>query len=162
MSLKQCLIALIVCFVTASQGSFYNEEAEGPPYTVIGGMLCPQVKKYIVQYICVPEGPGGYEIREYPDTNWISSDGQATTIHDGKESKESFWKLFRYIRGENMDGITMPMATPVTMAIHPGRSFGDKANYTVSFYLGGTYQTNPPVPTETGIYIEARPPMKVI
>ena len=53
------------------------------------------------------------------------------------------------------------MSTPVTTRITPGETARDKSEYIVSFYLGGKYQDSPPVPTEEGVYVEARPAMKV-
>ena len=114
-----------------------------------------------VNVLPLSEGPGGYEIREYPAAHWISTDSKAVTIHDSRESQKCFWKLFRYISGENEGEVKIPMTAPVTHAIYPGKNAGDKSKFTMSFYLGEKYQEDPPKPTEEGVYIESRPAMKV-
>ena len=103
----------------------------------------------------------GYEIREYPATNWVSSDSQAMEVYDSEESRELFMKLFLYISGGNRKAAKIPMTSPVSMEIHPGAGPNCKSNFTMSFYLDPKFQKNPPKPKDKDVYIESRPAMKV-
>ena len=104
----------------------------------------------------------GYEIREYPATNWVSSDSQAMEVYDSPESEKLFYKLFSYISGNNAKSAKIPMTSPVSMEIHPGAGPNCKSNFTMSFYVDPKYQKNTPKPKDRAVYIESRPAMKVL
>ncbi|MBN3289538.1 HEBP2 protein, partial [Polypterus senegalus] len=95
-----------------------------------------------------------YEERRYEATKW------ASTVIEGEVEKEAvkkgFKKLYSYIQGKNDKGVKIEMISPVINLVTHGSS-----NYTVSFFLPASYQSNPPAPTQSGIFIEEKRAMTV-
>ncbi|XP_042223712.1 heme-binding protein 1-like [Homarus americanus] len=98
----------------------------------------------------------GYEEREYPASQWACTEERG----DSDEHTDIlFWRLFKYISGENRGKEEMSMTIPVTTEFTL-RSPTDKS-YTMCFYLGRQHQTNPPTPTNAQVFIQNRPFLKV-
>ena len=98
-----------------------------------------------------------WEERIYEPMWWAAVDSEAMTIHDSKESRQAFWKLFRYIQGANEDEVEIAMTTPVTFAITPGHGPNCESNFTMSFLIESKFQGNPPKPTEDDVYLHQNP-----
>ena len=97
----------------------------------------------------------------YEPATWVSYKTKSMLIYKSEAITEAFMTLFRYISGENQEEKKIPMTTPVTNAIFPGHGPNCESNLTMSFYLSPEFQKDPPKPTEKGVYLEARPAMKV-
>ena len=70
-----------------------------------------------------------------------------------------FMTLFRYITGANEGKKTISMTSPVSMKMtkHTDESFTKE----MCFYLDSTYQSNPPQPENTNVYLLERPAMTI-
>lgn len=53
------------------------------------------------------------------------------------------------------------MTAPVTIESKPDNQSVMKRCFTMGFYIPEAFQSNPPAPTEDGVFIETRPAMKV-
>ncbi|XP_028667180.1 heme-binding protein 2-like [Erpetoichthys calabaricus] len=95
-----------------------------------------------------------YEERRYEAAKWASA------VIEGEVEKEAvkkgFKKLYSYIQGKNDKGVKIEMISPVINLVTHGSS-----NYTVSFFLPSSYQSNPPAPTQSGIFIEEKRAMTI-
>ncbi|CAH8623068.1 unnamed protein product [Heterobilharzia americana] len=76
-------------------------------------------------------------------------------------NKKCFWKLFGYINGKNSEKVNIPMTAPVTIESKPDDESVMKRNFKMGFYIPEQFKSNPPNPTEEGVFIEKRPPMKL-
>ncbi|CAH8587124.1 unnamed protein product [Schistosoma guineensis] len=99
------------------------------------------------------------ELREYNSLRWVCAMSHESSMD--KASKECFWKLFRYIGGKNAQKVKVPMTAPVTIESKPDNQSVMKRCFTMGFYIPEAFQSNPPAPTEDGVFIETRPAMKV-
>jgi len=70
-----------------------------------------------------------------------------------------FMTLFRYITGANEGEKKISMTSPVSMKMtkHTDESFTKE----MCFYLDSTYQSNPPQPKNTEVYLLERPAMTI-
>lgn len=66
----------------------------------------------------------------------------------------SFWLIF-------LTEVKVPMTAPVTIESKPDNQSVMKRCFTMGFYIPEAFQSNPPAPTEDGVFIETRPAMKV-
>merc|ERR1711860_86793 len=105
---------------------------------------------------------GTYEVREYPATNWVSTDGYEMDVFDAEVVNIAFDKLFQYIAGNNADGVKIEMTAPVTTWIRPGIGPNCESNFTMSFFIPSIYQDEPIAPMDPTVYIEQRPAIKVL
>ena len=72
-----------------------------------------------------------------------------------------FMKLFYYIQGNNDRGSTIEMTKPVSMKWTPMDANIDSYEKEMCFYLDHSYQSNPPEPTDSEVYLVQRPAMNV-
>ena len=54
----------------------------------------------------------GYEVREFPRTYWVTTDG-ISTVNPG-QGNSAFDRLFNYISGENAEGAVRKQYVPYT------------------------------------------------
>lgn len=105
------------------------------------------------------------EVRRYPSLYWACTEGtidyQADAANDGvlgifnyftrdrsnDENGRLFWRLFRYIQGENENSQKIDMTVPVTTRMKMTKE--GKLNKLMCFYI----QTDPPQPTDTLVKI---------
>ncbi|XP_037795634.1 heme-binding protein 2-like [Penaeus monodon] len=130
---------LIVCLtvLAVSRAFELDEEPEEiAPYTVI-------------------KDAGSYELRVYESAKWVCHD----EMRMRPKMYTSFMKLFGYITGENEMGYTINMTAPVTMMEEPVDDVSNK--YQMCFYIPAAHQLEPPMPTDTEVYIEVRPRLTV-
>lgn len=82
-------------------------------------------------------------------------------VHDGEASRDSFYRLFDYIDGDNMEGTKIDMTSPVTTFIKPGAGPNCESEFTMSFYIPAIYQESPITPKSEDVYIEERDQLMV-
>ena len=100
----------------------------------------------------------GYEVRHYLPSQWI---GTTVGYHlsYAHASYEGFEKIFRYILGNNSDGMRIPMTVPVACKIVP---LGDGvSNFTILFFVPYLYQSHLPKPIDRTIFFTDLPAMKM-
>ncbi|XP_042872141.1 heme-binding protein 2-like [Penaeus japonicus] len=98
----------------------------------------------------------GYEERSYPARKWVCSEEKST---DGTVVMERlFWRIFRYISGENMAEAKIPMTVPVTTEFTAMR---EENNFKMCFFVPEKFQENPPAPTNPKIVVALQPEMTV-
>lgn len=126
---------------------------DSPPYTV--------VEKF-----------GTFEEREYEDGFWWACTKNTERVGI-KGTSSQFWKLFKYIDGDNKEGIKIPMTVPVSMERIPisedfevidTRDEDENVQLeerSMCFFIGPDHQANPPTPVEDDVYLEKRPGMTV-
>ena len=116
------VLAVLGSFALLSFASAYNPDLiESAPYTVV-------------------EVKDGYEIRDYPASKWVSTDGYDLHVHDSQQADDMFQKLFNYIDGQNAEGVKIDMTAPVTIFIIPGAGPNCESNFTMSFYIPDVHQ----------------------
>ncbi|KAM4717439.1 heme-binding protein 2 [Anableps anableps] len=99
-----------------------------------------------------------YEVRHYDSVKWVSTN--YTTFSMEFMMVPSFWRLYKYITGENEAGQKIPMTAPVLMRM-PEKSIFKRDVFTMSFLLPAEYQMDPPKPTNDDVYIQEMPAMNV-
>ena len=118
-----------------------------------GGLECPRFN--LVQQLSE-----NIEIREYEDSNWVTVDMKG----DKEQSrKSSFWSLFNYISGKNIDNEKIEMSAPVLMKYSGKTPFTSEETFgSMSFFLGYRFQEDrlAPKPTENGVSINKLPSKK--
>ena len=68
----------------------------------------------------------------------------------------AFWRLFRYIQGNNERKMKIKMTVPVTMQMQPSETESDsfcKENYTMSFFIPFKHQKDAPAPSEDDVHL---------
>merc|ERR1711976_334935 len=94
----------------------------------------------------------GYELREYENALWVSSEGQA--MEAGDITSILFRRLFRYIDGANENGQKIAMTSPVLTKVTPGSGPNCENLFRRSFYVPYIHQDGAPSPTEEGVFLE--------
>ncbi|KAG8542131.1 hypothetical protein GDO81_027388, partial [Engystomops pustulosus] len=93
-----------------------------------------------------------FELRTYDGANWVTTQLEADMF--GLGIMKSFKRLFNYISGENVAGISIKMSVPVR-AIVPLHD--PSINATMSFFVP-TSVGNPPAPKDPSLHLENYPP----
>ncbi|XP_071517241.1 heme-binding protein 1-like [Panulirus ornatus] len=107
----------------------------------------------------------GYEKRTYEAKKWVCSE---ETGRDDRMMPTLFQRLYNYISGQNERKISMAMTVPVTteftvncgteeFAMHQT----SEKKYTMCFFIGEHYQTDPPQPNDPTVFIQNRPEIKI-
>eukprot|EP00095_Tigriopus_kingsejongensis_P008118 snap_masked-scaffold184_size276635-processed-gene-1.15 protein:Tk08118 transcript:snap_masked-scaffold184_size276635-processed-gene-1.15-mRNA-1 annotation:"PREDICTED: uncharacterized protein LOC100902024" len=109
----------------------------------------------------VVESKATYEVRDYPARKWVSTDNLAMNVH-GEASRDTFYRLFDYIDGQNADEITIDMTSPVTTFITPGAGPNCESEFTMSFYIPAIHQDAPIQPAADNVYIQEREAFQVV
>ncbi|THD19657.1 Heme-binding protein 2 [Fasciola hepatica] len=98
------------------------------------------------------------ELRKYPARKWVCTTSTASKIDDVMNT--SFFKLFRYIRGTNAASRKVAMTKPVLTESKPAENTRQRV-FTMGFYIPEEFQSNPPQPTEDGVFIHERGELKM-
>merc|ERR1711976_40221 len=77
---------------------------------------------------------------------------------DDQHTSTMFWKLFKYISGENEDQRKIAMTVPVSISQQKRR---DEFEQEMCFYIGEEHQEKTPNPTDPNIYLTTRPEMTI-
>ncbi|KAA3676553.1 uncharacterized protein DEA37_0002701 [Paragonimus westermani] len=96
------------------------------------------------------------QLRQYPAQTWVCTKVIASKMDD--MSSPSFFKLFNYIRGDNVENRKIAMTKPVTIESKPNPDSALTRIFTMGFYLPGDA---PPSPKAADVFIEHRPQMNV-
>ncbi|KAL3853409.1 hypothetical protein ACJMK2_016949 [Sinanodonta woodiana] len=99
------------------------------------------------------------EERNYESAMWVSTTVQGMDYE--KAVTTGFWRLFKYIGGENDQGCKIEMTAPVATKIIPGAGPNCENTFIVSFYVPPEHQMNPPVPTSPDVNLQRFPEMTV-
>lgn len=95
-----------------------------------------------------------YTLRCYPKQyRWVST--SVTGSNYKQVGRTAFWRLFRYIQGNNEEKMKINMTVPVTMQIQPdteSESFS-KNDYTMSFFVPFKHQKDAPVPSAEDVQL---------
>ena len=69
--------------------------------------------------------------------------------------QKAFWRLFRYIQGNNEENVRIKMTVPVTMQMQPDETSGSfcKDNYTMSFFIPFKHQKDAPAPSAGDVHL---------
>ncbi|XP_046347443.1 heme-binding protein 2-like isoform X2 [Haliotis rufescens] len=97
----------------------------------------------------------GFEERHYEACKWVSTKVMAMTYKDGVSA--GFWRLFKYISGENEAKQKVEMTAPVATQVVPGAGPNCESTFTVSFYIPLEHQADPPKPTNPDVFISDWP-----
>ncbi|XP_068210756.1 heme-binding protein 1-like [Palaemon carinicauda] len=99
----------------------------------------------------------GYEERKYPEKKWAC----IKTVNNNANIMEPFfWRLFKYFSGHNKEGTYVYMTAPVTTEYRVIEAANKE--YTMCFYLGEEFQSNPPTPVDQDIFIQNRRELVVL
>ncbi|XP_078606365.1 uncharacterized protein LOC144879029 isoform X2 [Branchiostoma floridae x Branchiostoma japonicum] len=98
-----------------------------------------------------------YEARRYESTKWVST--KVSSMSYSIASSTGFGRLFSYISGANTPGAKIEMTEPVLIKIPEETSWWFWKEYTVSFMLPREHWDNPPMPTNSDVYIDNMPAM---
>jgi hypothetical protein len=117
----------------------------GPPGDVLRNENAPYT---------VVEELKGYEVREYPESKWISTKG----VNEAKNNK-MFWRLFGYIDGKNGRGEKISMTVPVMTSNEKKEDESMESN--MCFFIPNKFQADPPAPNDSDVEVITRPPLLV-
>ncbi|KAL4659170.1 heme-binding protein 2-like [Arapaima gigas] len=100
-----------------------------------------------------------YEVRHYSPTKWVSTNEESYFFVTA--TTKAFQRLFKYITGDNEDGVKIQMTAPVLINMQEDRKMLQASNYTLSFLLPSAYQKSAPAPTDPKVYFTDMPDMNV-
>lgn len=103
----------------------------------------------------------GLELRHYDSAKWVSTSVESKSYDSSVAT--GFWRLFKYISGNNKEGVKVEMAAPVTVGVRvlAGQGPACKDQFTVSFFIPDAHQDAPPTPSDDAVFIETRPALDV-
>ncbi|KAM5263603.1 heme-binding protein 2 [Ctenodactylus gundi] len=102
---------------------------------------------------------GSYEIRRYGPAKWVSTCVESMDWDSAVQA--GFTKLNSYLQGKNEKEMKIKMTAPVTSYVEPGAGPFSEPTVTVSLYIPAAQQSDPPSPSEPGVFIEDRAEMTV-
>uniref|UniRef100_A0A8C5PB76 Heme-binding protein 1 n=1 Tax=Leptobrachium leishanense TaxID=445787 RepID=A0A8C5PB76_9ANUR len=110
------------------------------------------LKNKVKQILQITWAVQTFELRVYEQSRWVTTPLELDFLGIGLY--RSFRRLFKYINGQNSEGIKMKMTVPVRMYV-PRISSTDK-NATMSFFVPSSV-VNPPQPLNQEVYLESFP-----
>lgn len=74
--------------------------------------------------------------------------------------KKAFMRLFKYIQGNNEEGMKIKMTVPVTMLMRPGKKSGSVSpeKRTMSFFIPFKHQEDAPAPSASDVQLSIAEP----
>ncbi|ESO98044.1 hypothetical protein LOTGIDRAFT_143271, partial [Lottia gigantea] len=90
-----------------------------------------------------------YEVRRYEASNWVET--EISNMPYNTARRTMFWKLFKYINGQNANNQKINMTVPVL-----GKHSKTSNRNTMMFYISNSI-TNPPQPTDSAVRINSLP-----
>ncbi|XP_057673438.1 heme-binding protein 2 [Corythoichthys intestinalis] len=100
-----------------------------------------------------------YEARHYEAATWVT-----TTVRSWSMDYAcyvAFMRLYKYICGENDQGKSIEMTSPVVMKIGEEKWLWEEQDYQMSFLLPKEHQAYPPEPTDHDVLIYKSPAFDV-
>ncbi|XP_063774225.1 heme-binding protein 2-like [Pseudophryne corroboree] len=97
-----------------------------------------------------------FEHRIYEESRWVTTSLNADHYMFG--IMNSFRHLFKYISGENSEGLKINMTVPVLTVVPLIKP--PTVNATMSFFVPHALE-NPPTPSDPAVYLKNSPPMSV-
>ncbi|XP_077997995.1 heme-binding protein 2-like [Glandiceps talaboti] len=91
-----------------------------------------------------------YELREYSAAKWTSTTVEGASYD--KAGTTSFWRLFKYIQGNNETGQKIAMTAPVTACVKHGAGPNCESSFTFSFYVPKEHHDNAPTPKAEEVF----------
>ncbi|XP_018414325.1 PREDICTED: heme-binding protein 1-like [Nanorana parkeri] len=138
-----CLLVLSLFSLCGAEVKAEENAVEGlPPFC--GSYECPRyqvLKKY-----------NTFEVRRYDSTFWVTTYLNSGSM--GLGTMKSFRRLFKYISGENSQGISIKMNVPVRITVP---LLDTNVNSTMSLFLPSALMS-PPTPNDPSIVLESFPP----
>merc|ERR1712228_1151906 len=120
---------------------------EQAPYTVIQKISGYEVRQYPeLKYVCTDQSTYPYspsESKDAVDASWDFFryfEFVASQRAEKSEQSKNFWKLFRYIQGENKDQQKIEMTVPVTTKMQLSEDGMMTKN--MCFYIPQLFQNN--------------------
>ncbi|XP_013389351.1 heme-binding protein 2-like [Lingula anatina] len=150
MKLAFTLMVLAVAGASAAQLKVQQGTTESKSPDFCNGLDCPT--------FTVLKTTKEYSIRQYDVSKWV---GTSEYSMDWSNSTTTmFWRLFRYISGQNQPKTKVAMTAPVLTKIVPGQGPACESNFTMHFFIPAT-ETNPPQPTDPKVSLSTLKSMKV-
>ncbi|XP_077342212.1 heme-binding protein 2-like [Lithobates pipiens] len=138
-----CLLVLSLFSLCATEVITEDNRIEGlPPFC--GSYECPRyqvLKRY-----------NTFELRSYESTRWATTYLNSGGMGIGM--MKTFRRLFKYISGENSEGISIKMNVPVRITVP---LLDSTLNSTMSLFMPSAL-LNPPTPNEPSVVLESFPP----
>ncbi|XP_022099525.1 heme-binding protein 2-like [Acanthaster planci] len=97
-----------------------------------------------------------YEKRTYALSMWVST--TIAGVDYMAASEQGFDKLFKYISGNNSEKRKIAMTAPMIIRVMPGQGPDPIENFTVSFMVPFELQPNPPLPSDSSVFVSTMPP----
>ncbi|XP_040207047.1 heme-binding protein 2-like [Rana temporaria] len=141
-----CLLVLSLVSLCATEVIAEDNRIEGLPI-FCGSNECPRyqvLKRY-----------NTFELRSYESTRWATT--YLNTDGMGIGMMKTFRRLFKYISGENSEGISMKMNVPVRVTVP---LLDSTLNSTMSLFMPSAMM-NLPTPNDRSVVLESFPPMNV-
>lgn len=83
------------------------------------------------------------------------------SIYLGERDSQAFWRLFKYIQGNNAEKMKIKMTVPVAMRMQPGKKSGSLENRAMSFFIPYKHQKDAPAPTADDVRLTVAEPLCV-
>lgn len=93
--------------------------------------------------------------RTYEPAKWVST--VVKGVKYDKAVATGFWRLFKYISGNNEQQQKVEMTAPVTVRVIPSQGPFCEDDFQISFYVPAAFQAAPPTPSQEEVFIEERP-----
>ncbi|XP_040285617.1 heme-binding protein 2-like [Bufo bufo] len=143
---RRLLLGLLSVLGIAVQASDVSSQNKLPPFC--GHYDCPKYR-LVKQYF-------DFELRQYEATHWVTTPLDMYIFDMGMVT--SFNRLFKYISGDNAEGLKMSMTVPVVMYLP--LELPSTKNATMSFFVLHAVE-NPPRPTDPEVYLDTYPAASV-
>lgn len=139
------LLVVAACDLRAEAAAATNKDSDKPWFC--HDLDCPKYKKL--------DEFDDVELREYAPTKWASTVVKETSYD--KAVRTGFWRLFKYISGENEDKAKIPMTAPVRVKITPSQGPFCEDDFVVSFFVPFEFQENTPKPSNEAVFLDSTP-----
>jgi len=139
------VLAALIPYITLATGApqgLLNGLSNLLTGVIGGGRTTGEVDSYQNAPYSVVQKFDGYEERSYPSVMWVCT------------RTGGFSSLFGYISGTNSRGQKIDMTVPVMMT-------ESEKGSEMCFYITEEFQSNPPKPTGSGVYLSQKKSMNV-
>eukprot|EP00882_Tetradesmus_deserticola_P006489 GHRQ01006828.1.p1 GENE.GHRQ01006828.1~~GHRQ01006828.1.p1 ORF type:complete len:232 (+),score=99.18 GHRQ01006828.1:32-727(+) len=152
--MKQTVCLLLLCAASAASAA---RPASHTPAVVESPWFCHDLD--CPTFTLVKNITDDVQLRQYAAGKWAST--VVTGVKYDKAVATGFWRLFKYISGNNEQEQKVEMTAPVTVRVTPSQGPFCEDNFTISFFVPFDFQSKPPQPSAEEVYIESRPALEV-